>query len=357
MGYCGGARQFPAERSAKTHFGTWKIRGICSRSVRPRGHRRRDARARLAIALAERVGAQAQIRLSDLSVFHRGRSRILAVLRGFFDDSRTDPAVGVSSWSVGGYIGDDHHWENYLQCWPMALANHEVPYFHSKEMLKPNGIYSKWHPLHEHLGEIAAFMADLIKVITQSQLRGVMCLVRKPDLERFNAEKGLCLEPYPLAVYGCLIAISKEYFFESMELLFDHVEKVDSKLAKAQTYADTDQYYQDKKLDRMALFPLPKGEEFSSKRIIELQSADFIAGDFRKNHLAINDWFEIEGKPEDHEERLKHFEEWALQRYGNKLPPPRKSLEAAVSGSPHVPFIWDYDRLCEAHRLRGGVWE
>jgi hypothetical protein len=38
-------------------------------------------------------------------------------------------------------------------------------------------------------------MADLIKIIGQSGLRGFMSIVRIPDLDLFNAEKGLRLEP------------------------------------------------------------------------------------------------------------------------------------------------------------------
>jgi hypothetical protein len=280
----------------------------------------------------------------------------LAVLKGFFDDSQTNEAQGCPTWSVGGYIGDDFHWENYLEFWPMALANHDVPYFHSREIMKPNGVYQKWHPLKDHLTEIDAFVADLTKVIIQSQLRGITCIVRKPDLERFNAEKGLCLEPYPMAVYGCLIAISKEYLFEPMELFFDHVEKVDSKLVTARSYADSDAHYAEDNLARMALWPLPQGAEFGFKRIIELQAADFLAGDARKNHLRVEEWFDIQGKPEDHEARIAHFEEWALAKFGTKNPELRKSLEVVVSGTPHMPFVWDYDRLCEAHKARGGVW-
>jgi hypothetical protein len=276
------------------------------------------------------------------------------VLKGFFDDSQTDPKVASPNWCVGGYIGDDHHWEHYQDFWPMALANHEIPYFHSKEFMRPKGIYSKWHPLHEHKAEINVFMADLIKVITQSYLRGFMCVVRIPDLDRFNAEHRLQLEPYPLAVYGCMLGISKEYFFEPMKLFFDAAEKVDSRLVRARAYADSDEHYREDNLGRMLLYPLT--EFHGAKRVIELQAADLLAGDFRKNHLSVNEWYEIEGKPEDHEERHRHFEEWAERKYGTREPSLRKSLQAAVDGSRHVPWVWDYDRLCEAHTVRGGVW-
>jgi hypothetical protein len=297
----------------------------------------------------------AAIRLSQLSVFNRPRRiGVLAVLKGFFDDSRTDPKKGTASWVVGGYLGDYLHWEGYNGLWPMALANHEVPYYHGKEFLDPRGPYQKWQPLYAHGKEIADFMGDLIKVIGQSGLRGFASVVRQPDLDRFNREKGLQLEPYPLAVYGCMIAITNEYAFEHMELFFDAVEQVDSKLCTARRYADSDSYRKDDKFGRMLLNPLTKC--FGFEKIIELQAADFIAGDFRKQHLSVDEWFKLEGKPQTFEERGDHFGEWTLQKYGTKTPSLRKSLQAVVERTPHVLFVWDYDNLCEAHRVRGGVW-
>ena len=229
-----------------------------------------------------------------------------------------------------------------------------VPYYHGKEIMDPKGPYKKWHPLSEHQDKLDALMADLIKIIGQSGLRGFMSIVRIPDLDHFNAEKGLRLEPYPMAAYGCMLAISQEYSFEPMEQFFDHVEKVDLKLAAARVYADTDEHYRDENLGRILLNPL--AEYYNFKRVVELQAADFIAGDFRKNHLVVDEWFQIDGKPEDQDERHVHFEEWALQKFGTRTPALRKSLEVAIYRTTHVPFVWDYDRLCEAHRVRGEKW-
>jgi len=278
----------------------------------------------------------------------------LGVLKGYFDDSQTDPKYGTPSWSVGGYIGDEHHWEHYNAFWPMALANHDVPRYHGKELLKPKGVFAKWHPLHEHAEELNAFIADLARVIGQSGIRGFGSVVRIPDLDRFNLETGLQLEPYPLAAYGCMIAISTEYFFEHMELFFDHVEQVHSKVAIARGYADTDQYYEDRKLGRILLNGLT--ECYGAEKVIELQAADYLAGDFRKQHLAVDEWWKMENKPQNFEERGKHFDEWTLLKYGTKNPNLRKSLQAVVDRTPHALFVWDYDNLRVANELRSGVW-
>jgi hypothetical protein len=60
-----------------------------------------------------------------------------ALIKGWLDDSRRG-----TIWAVGGYIGGEHRWELFDAHWPMALANHGVPYFHMKEMRDPKGASS-----------------------------------------------------------------------------------------------------------------------------------------------------------------------------------------------------------------------
>jgi hypothetical protein len=66
--------------------------------------------------------------------------------KGWFDDTRTNGKI----WSIGGYVGGLHRWEEFENSWPMALANHNVPYFHMREMADPSGPFAKWHPPEEH---------------------------------------------------------------------------------------------------------------------------------------------------------------------------------------------------------------
>lgn len=274
------------------------------------------------------------------------------MLKGYFDDSQTEKSQGVPSWVLAGFIGDDLHWDGYNQMWPLALATHDVPYFHAREFGDRDGVYKKWHPLHEHEVQRGAFMADLAKVIGQCGLRGFSCVVRKPDVERFNREYRLRLQPYPLAVYGCMIAVNHYYESDYMELVFDHVEKVGSKLDKAKDYAYSDSYWTEANFKRIQLTPL--GEAFTFKQVIELQAADYHVGEARKQHIKMDGWFSSEGKPKGWNERGDHMEKWAEENGVPKhLRPP---LEALIRYEPPTPFVWDYDRLCEAHQLRNGVW-
>jgi hypothetical protein len=145
---------------------------------------------------------------------------VINVIKGYLDDSQTPGQF----WALGGYVGRPVRWNEFDEMWPMALANHDVPYFHMRELRKPNGIFSKWYPAKDHEAELKDFFAGLAKVIEQSRLEPFCCLVRVKDLERFNAEKNLNLEPYPLAAYGCMVLVGKHYAGQPVELVFDQRE-------------------------------------------------------------------------------------------------------------------------------------
>jgi hypothetical protein len=266
------------------------------------------------------------------------------VIKGYFDDSRSDDV-----WAIAGFVGFVDQWEEFGQMWPMLLATHEVPYLHMKEMANPNGVYKKWHPQKEHYEEWANFFADVTKVIGRCGIQGFGGIARGPDLERFNSENKISLEPYPPAAYGSLIALWNRHPREPVELFFDHVEKVQSKLCRAKEYADSDRRYAGD-FDQVQMIPINKSRTF--KEVIELQAADFLAWEWRKSHIDRTKWWEREGKPSDEDERWNDFETWMEK----EKPRTRKSILALIERASFTGMIWDYDRLCEALRLRGGVW-
>src|SRR5262249_50618553 len=144
--------------------------------------------------------------------------------------------------------------------------------------------------------ELADFFAGLAKVIEQSWVTPFCCLVRQKDLDRFNSDYGLRLEPYPLAAYGCMLLVGKEYRGHPVELIFDRVEKVESKLATARAYADSDGYYgPDGIFDDVIATGLSKGYTF--KKVPALQAADFWIWEYRKNHLGMDEWWSLEDRP------------------------------------------------------------
>jgi hypothetical protein len=276
----------------------------------------------------------------------------MGVAKGYFDDSQTTGRV----WAIGGYVGNEFCWEDFDVMWPMALANHEMPYFHMKEMADPNGIYKKWHPPQEHQAELADFFSGLATVIRQTSLNGFCCLVRIADLDRFNAEKNLSLQPYPLAAYGCMLLVGREYLGHQVEMTFDHVEKVDSKLAMAKAYADSDKYFgPDGVFDSVKPRGLPRG--LSSKNIPGLQAADFWTWEHRKNHLRMDEWWTLVDRPQNYgDEQWEHMSQWVTRKYGGFEAGTRKSMQALITPAKFKCMIWNYQELCDAHATRDGVW-
>ena len=273
-----------------------------------------------------------------------------ALIQGWMDDSRRGPI-----WAVGGYVGGYHRWEHFDTHWPRALADHDVPYFHMKEMQSPTGVFGKWHPSWEHQAELAKFFGDLAGVIGESHLVGICSLVRAADLDRFNKDFGQNLEPYALAAYGCMLLTAGDNLPGiPIELIFDNVEKVQSKLAIAREYADSDTRYEPSLCDALVTTPLSKA--LTWREVPALQAADFFAWEFRKNHENVSEWFDFMDKPDDWDDRCTDFEQWSLQKFGSKIPTTRKSAVALFDGKEFYAMIWDYKNLYDAHEARGGVW-
>jgi hypothetical protein len=274
-----------------------------------------------------------------------------AQVKGYADDSRYNGRI----WAVGGYAGHDAQWEQFERDWPRMLDKHDVPYFHMKEFADPSGVYKKWHPIKEHYGEIAMFFADMVQIISDCWLRGYWSITRVNDLAKFNADKGVKLEAYPLAAYGCMLGIAKDHHRGvTSEIIFDHVEKIHSKLATAFAYAETDNHYS---MIKEMVAPTPLNADLTFRQVRPLQAADFLIWEIQKNHRNIEDWFLLPDKPSDQDDREAHMDNWSMEKFGTLRPPARKSLEALMEhAAPPMGIIWDYDNLCQAHELRGGVW-
>jgi hypothetical protein len=296
------------------------------------------------------VAALPPLRLSQFSVFGIRRGLMAAFVKGFIDDSKRGPI-----WAIGGYITEADTWDVFERQWSEALARHGVPYFHMRELNASKGPYAKWCPHGEHREEIAAFMADLAKVVRQNDLTAICSLVRQVDLERFNAEHRTSLEPYPLAPYGCMVLAARQNpKSKHIELVFDNVEKVHSKLGTALSYAEADTVYDPGLCHVIQTIPLSKGTTW--RDLAALQAADFLAWEYRRNHENVGAWFDLINRPEDWDARWSHFEEWLTLNVGTSIPAIRKSAAALINGTPFYGLIWDYKNLCDAHRARGGAW-
>jgi hypothetical protein len=225
-----------------------------------------------------------------------------------------------------------------------------------KEMQEANGVYSKWYPAKDHEEERAKFFSDRAGAIRTSALFGICCLVRLDDLKRFNAEHALSLQPYPLAAYGCMILAGKKYPRQPIELVFDHVEKISSKLDQAQAYADSDRHHASHGIfEKIAAIGLPK--KITWRDVDELQAADFWTWEYRKNHERLNDWWALEDRPKEWgDEQWEHLNKFVEENYGGFTKHTRKSAQALLLRPDFRCMIWHYEELSEAHKARGGIW-
>ncbi|MDQ0470337.1 hypothetical protein [Labrys wisconsinensis] len=271
-----------------------------------------------------------------------------ADFKGYMDDSFKDPLL-----VIGGYVGGYLRWEFFEAEWSAVLGRHGVPYFHMKEMASPTGVYAKWHPIEEHKEEVRSFLSDLTKIITESRLVAILSLVRLADLDRFEKERKLKLDPYVLAIYGCMRGACEENPGFNTELVFDHFDKTSSRLRKASEYASHSSDLKDN-LPNIKLTPLNR--DITSRKILPLQAADLAAWEFRKHHDNVKESLDLVQDILDADFAWEVQEQWILDRFGSHEKTMRKSAQALFVGNEVYPRIWDYKTLNEAHELQNGIW-
>jgi hypothetical protein len=274
---------------------------------------------------------------------------LAAVLSANFDDSRASSDL----WVIAGWAGYSNQWDLFEQSWTAALTRHGVPYFHMREMADPSGPFAKWLPPQEHVDEVVAFFKDLVDAIIKSALRMISSAVWLKDLERFNQEMRLDIEPYPLAAWACMSCTAIEYDQRPITAVFDRVEKVHSKLNIARSYADSDQHFPGL-CDSVAAVPLQV--PLTARNVPALQAADFIVWEVRKAHFAMKQWqHSARAYTDDRIAQWENYLEWVRQTTGAN-PVLRKSLDALISQSRVKSIVWDYQQLVTTNKARRGIW-
>lgn len=295
-----------------------------------------------------------QIRAAELCVrTWPAEDRLVAIVSGYFDDSRTDGTL----WVLGGFAGYINQWEHFEELWRAALDTHGVPYFHMREMADPNGVFKKWHPAENHQDEVIAFFKDLIAAIKKSYLHQFGSAVWVRDLDRFNSEKNCQLKPYSLAAYSCLTRLSQRYPAVPATAIFDRIEKIDSRLATARTYADSDKFVFPGACDHVTSAPLAPG--LTAKNVPAMQAADLIVWEARRAYLTIHPWQSLPDRPQpqDRDAQWEDFRRWSRDTHNKEYPIQRRSLEALIDNMPISWTVWDYLQLCTTHDARRGIWK
>ena len=157
--------------------------------------------------------------------------------------------------------------------WSAALQLCDVPYMHMKEIPDPSS------PLHKFSGRENAdakelLFANLIGAIQRAKLWAFGAVVRLPDLQRFNSERGRAVRAVPLALYGVMNEIAAKEPPGLVEGVVDRVDKAEKQIATAVEYARTDPYRNAS--ENVSMFFL-KGSDVSFKNVLPIQAADFLA--------------------------------------------------------------------------------
>lgn len=276
--------------------------------------------------------------------------RVLAVLKGYFDDSKSDDQV----LTVAGFIGDESRWEEFERLWPRILALYGVDYFHMKEMGSPTGHYSKWHPPMANKMIVAAFLRDLARVVGFCDLAAFSTHVRLADLRRFNMQFGTNLDAFGLAIYMAMIEMMKRFPDQPIEAIFDRADKVRSKIDIALSYGTSDWKWHER-FKNMIATALP--ENIGFKKVIPIQAADYIAWETRRHIVDIDEWFGVTDRPIGKgQETWEHLTKWAKDKFGADVPVRRKSLLQLANSNPIKGVILDFENICIMHKMRKEIW-
>lgn len=202
----------------------------------------------------------------------------MAILRAYFDDSGDEENQQIVASSLCGYIGKLEDWQYFEKEWQAILKKHDVPYLHMKEFAHFRKHFAKYKKDSD--GRIK-LLKDLIKVIHDSQLNGIVSGVDLNDLRDFNKgnKTGNPIIAYSLNLYTCIWIINNRWPKTIIEMFLDKTNDIYNKISIAKNYAKLDKHYPND--DYIQFHPINK--HLSFKDILPLQAADLLAWETRKD--------------------------------------------------------------------------
>ena len=269
----------------------------------------------------------------------------MAILKAYLDDSGNPNDPQHSVLTVAGYLSTADGWSWFETHWPKVMEKHGVPYLHMRELWDRNGDFGH---LKDSDGTKADFLADCISVIQTGTEFAPSASIRLADLEAFNKESKLGLDPMALAIYGCLIELRNAYPKDEIEVFLDNISKPYKRIETALNYARSDTW-QDLKPNTLLLSALPDGGSF--KTILPIQAADFSAWEIRKNCEERKTWNPAE-EDRRHAGLLNaSYLRWTIeffQKFG-RMPRQRMSAKMLSAWPPPQGYLWDYANIKGAH--------
>jgi hypothetical protein len=290
--------------------------------------------------------------LTDLSVFpNPPGDHLMGILKVYLDNSGEEGDPQHKICSLAGYITTVKKWRKFEKLWKQTLVRYKVPYLHMKEFAhykKPFDIF--WdEKLKQEKPERKAFIQSLIDVMEETNLKGIMAVVRLADLKRFNDERGLKIDALAFNLYILMGMVSLTYPKKPIEFIIDRANKPGQMMDKAREYADTDIYLAGC-TDSIHLSVLPKGITF--KEVTPIQTADFLAWEIRKLMDSRDEWYTEFKTGDDPKIWNQSVKKWSKDRSLTI----RESYKVLSKQTSPYGFIWDYDGLCGVDRTRNNIW-
>jgi len=266
-------------------------------------------------------------------------------LRGYVDDSGhyRDPNHNVVAMAC--YLARLEKWRVFERRWREVLSDNKVPYLHMKEWWqKDNSIYSH---IKGYASKEASFFSDLSDTIRQNVSMCAISYVRLPALKKISSKYCFELNPYSLALYGCLISLRQSYWDEDFQIIIDKVEKPYLKIDAAKAYAKSDVRHNIRP-DKIPITPIEDSQ--SAKSVLPLQAADFMAWELRKNSEETLTW-DVPESTKTVVQAARDYGRWATEfaQKNNREPRIRKSAWSLYKGTRVQGVMWDETTIAGAH--------
>ncbi len=292
------------------------------------------------------------IAVSDLSVFpNPSGHHLMVILKAYLDNSGEEDDPQHKVCSLAGYVTTIKKWCKFEKLWKQILKQYKVPYLHMKEYAhykSPFDIF--WdEKLMKEKPERKLFLQALVNIMDETNLRGILSVIRLDDFRKFNEEKGLGIDAYAFNLYVCMFMIAAWWQNKPVEIIIDRINKPGRMIDRAREYAETDVWFT-KPTDYIQVSVLAKG--FTSREVVPIQAADFLAWEIRKFIDSKDEWYSKFKVGDDPAIWNKSMSAWSKQQGITT----RKSYELLSEKTIPYGFIWDYNELCWLDVARKHIW-
>lgn len=297
--------------------------------------------------------------------------RVIAVLKGYFDESGDGKDAKETSVSLAGYVARLEAWQRFEPAWRAVLAEFHLPYLHMADLKSRTGPYASWADEDESVVDEreTRLFTKLVGVVKEAGLSyccGHTVVTR--DLRRFNQEHGLNIDAKSFVLAQCMKWVCVKFPQEQTEMILDRMTKPEVTVAAAWQYLRSDHHYW-RITQEPTVSPLPERGKECSQTLFPLQLADFLAWEVRKDYELKRRRFESDNprgpSREFHAKLREDFYAAKRQRalktgrpliIGLGVDPMRGSMTALCDALEPDGALWRYNDLCEMHAARNGKW-